>query len=199
MCKKLILFTLLTVAAVDASAQICYKDDMLAVGSEFMIDPYDTSVRGNGLYMKNGSRFFKIDLTSTHPAISCTGGRLTFFNHYLAAYDDIYVKRCYVYSDARKKMNVRSLDVSAEMLHGIRPVGYTDSCEFHYAIDADLLAEQFPSMVDSDEDGNKMVNYNALVPVMIGILKDLNTKIDERDAVISELKKKLITIQQMSE
>lgn len=194
-----IVFLMMLIPTVNLSAQINYSEDVLAVGSPFLISPYDTSVRGNGLLMKKGDRFFKVDLTSSHPNISCTGDRVTFYNSSYGSYDDIYVKRCYVYSDARGKVNVKTLNATQKLLKSIRPVVCIDSSDCHYGIDANMLSEQFPSMVDEDEYGSKMINYSALVPVMIEILNDMNAKIDEREVMISELRKKILTLQLYSE
>lgn len=53
---------------------------------------------------------------------------------------------------------------------------YTKS---HYALDADRLEEAFPDLVYVNKDGNKVINYVEMIPLLVQSINELNEKIEE--------------------
>ena len=53
---------------------------------------------------------------------------------------------------------------------------YTKS---HYALDADRLEEVFPDLVYVNKDGNKVINYVEMIPLLVQSINELNDKIEE--------------------
>lgn len=47
----------------------------------------------------------------------------------------------------------------------------------HYALDADRLEEIFPDLVYIDKDGNKVISYMEMIPLLVQSINELNAKI----------------------
>ncbi|WP_317190789.1 tail fiber domain-containing protein [Bacteroides eggerthii] len=97
----------------------------------------------------------------------------------------------YNYSDARAKANIQSFKNGLGTITQLRPVSYTfsDSSDKNtYRIGGNgteigLLAQEvekvLPNIVITDPDGKKLINYTAIIPVMIDAIKTLQAEVDE--------------------
>lgn len=177
-------------------AQFRYSPTCLSFGSATYKQGYDISIGGmNGLLMRDGKRCFKINLNGGTPAL-CSHGNIVFrdptFGYLL-----LRIERSYVQSDQRAKTNIKTLDLTADMLDPMRPVVYDTPADKgsnraasqvrQAALDPVSLAEILPALVKTDESGETAINYMALTPILIGILKDLNAAADEQEQIITML------------
>lgn len=51
--------------------------------------------------------------------------------------------------------------------------------KLHYGLSAEQLEEAFPDLVYETEDGQKMINYMEMVPILVQAIKELNAKIKQ--------------------
>lgn len=98
-------------------------------------------------------------------------------------------------SDERKKENIEEMSNMTEKLMKVKPVIYTykqdkeeqekgDESRKYCGFLAQNLESMFPSLVDTDENGNKFVNYNGMLPILLSALK-------EQQEIINKQKKRL--------
>ena len=52
------------------------------------------------------------------------------------------------------------------------------------------LENVVPQAVTTDSDGNKLVNYNAIIPILTGAIQELEAKVVELEQKIKELESK---------
>ena len=85
-------------------------------------------------------------------------------------------------SDINLKENLEVIQSPLQKLQNIN--GYTfnwkESGEEAVGVVAQEVEQIFPQLVNVGEDGNKRVNYDALVPVLIEAIKELNNKLDSK-------------------
>ena len=93
----------------------------------------------------------------------------------------------YYHSDARAKTNVRDFSQGLEVISRIRPVTYNfinegknhrRSSDQEIGVLAQELEEVLPGAVITDKEGNKCVNYNMLIPVLIDAVKSLQAEVN---------------------
>jgi len=85
-------------------------------------------------------------------------------------------------SDINLKENLEVIQSPLQKLQNIN--GYTfnwkENGEEAVGVVAQEVEQIFPQLVNVGEDGNKRVNYDALVPVLIEAIKELNNKLDSK-------------------
>ena len=163
-----LLFTILfsAVSIFSANAQLTYSGGRLSLDTT-PIGSYKVSIAGNGAYFKLPSQtnFFQIDISS----------------------ESINVLNVYYHSDARAKTNVRDFSQGLEVISRIRPVtynfinegkNYRRSSDQEIGVLAQELEEVLPGAVITDKEGNKCVNYNMLIPVLIDAVKSLQAEVN---------------------
>ena len=52
------------------------------------------------------------------------------------------------------------------------------------------LESIIPEAVTTDSDGNKLVNYNTIIPVLVGAIQELEAKVIELEQKIQKLENK---------
>lgn len=90
-----------------------------------------------------------------------------------------------------QKTNVQSLNNGLNSILQLRPVSYTFSDSSDKSLyktggngnEIGLLAQEvekvLPNVVITDPDGNKLINYTAIIPVMIDAIKTLQAEVEE--------------------
>ena len=119
--------------------------------------------------------------------------QIIFYNTGTNTYNSIQVKNVYNYSDLAAKKNIqplgRSINSVSKLLQ-LKPVKYdfqdsSDRSTFKVGGDGKeigLIAQEvelvFPNLVLTDPDGKKLINYTALIPVLIDAVKTLTEEIN---------------------
>lgn len=185
--------------------------------SEIYISPDSISICGattepqwvniekyNRLYWGNDYRnFFKIDLsTAGMTYLSGSNNCINFYDNDSGEYGSIFVAGTNIMSDSCAKADIRPLE--GDILGNIRPVSFkwadpavsklraavsqdSDTDTTHYGFIAQELAEILPEAVREDDYGNYLVNYNALIPVLIKALQELDERIDAQTEQLDDL------------
>lgn len=102
-------------------------------------------------------------------------------------------------SDLRFKKNIEPLTNSVENILKLTAYKYdykTDEYpeqNFESNSTMGVMAQEvelvYPEAVKTDDKGMKFVNYQALIPVLLGSIQDLHRMIEMQDKKIEELKK----------
>lgn len=175
------------------SAQIKYDSNgKLTIGDTTPYEFYGQTIYGSGMYFKcRASNFFQIDVSPAATRLASHYDQVIFYNTKTNTFNSIQVKNVYNYSDARAKTDIQSLDNSLDRILKLRPVSYTfsdNSVQNKFKTGGNgkeigLLAQEvekiLPNIVLTDPDGNKLINYTAIIPVMIDAIKTLQAEIEE--------------------
>lgn len=185
----------LGVSYVESEAQIRYRSNgKITFGDTEPMTFYDWTAKVNGIFLKiNNSNFLQLDLSPANPRIAGHGNQVVFYNTQSGTFNSIQVAKVFNYSDARAKSNVRSLSSGMDIISKLRPVSYdfTNTSYLRRATfnkytgsntEIGLLAQDveavLPNLVYTDEEGHKLIDYTALIPVLIDAVKTLQKEVD---------------------
>lgn len=211
MKKNLVLSVLMLVASVfSASAQIKYSDGAVKInGAEQKLSYKLTAKDWNGTYLTcKDSNYFQVDVTPDNPRIAGTGNQVVFFNTETSTFNSIQVANVYNYSDARAKENIQNVQsglntisqlrpvtydwkqdcIRVDSLHNLTPVGPWDSEKSQYGFLAQDMEKVIPDIVISDNHGFKVINYIAIIPVLVKAVQELQEIVDKQATIIEQLK-----------
>lgn len=176
-----------------ANAQVKYDSNgRLTIGNTTPYEFYGITAYGGGMYLKTKtSNFFQIDVTPAATRLASHYDQVVFYNTKTSTFNSIQVKNVYNYSDARAKTNVQSLNNGLDYILKLRPVSYTFSDNSDRSLfktggngnEIGLLAQEvekvLPNVVITDPDGKKLINYTAIIPVMIDAIKALQAEVEK--------------------
>ncbi len=187
MKSKKLFATLLTaflcVIAFSAHAQLKYADGRLTIDSSPYLS-YKMTVGGNGAYFKTptGGNFFQIDITQDNTRLAGHNDQIVFYNSATNKYNNISVQNVFYHSDARAKTNIQNFTNGLNVITRLRPVTYNFINSQNSSLEIGLLAQELeevlPDAVVTDGSGTKLVNYNALIPVLIDAVKTLQQEVE---------------------
>ena len=195
MLKKLrfYLLSVLAIFAVSSNAQIRYTaDGKLTFGNIQPRDFYNITMYSTGAWFEcKTNKFLQIDITPATPRIAGHGDQVAFYNTQTKTFNSIQVKNVYNYSDARAKTNIKTINNGLKSILSLRPVSYSfldknSSSTLRTGGNGEeigLLAQEvekvLPNIVLTDADGNKLINYTAIIPVLIDAIKTLQSEVEE--------------------
>lgn len=151
----------------------------------------------------DSSNYIKIDLShSGKTYVSGSKDCINFYDMDRNDYNIIFVEGTNIMSDSCAKTDIEQLE--NDLLMDLHPVAFkwknedaltklsaasrTSSEEnSHYGFVAQEMMAILPEAVSVDDFGNYMVNYNAVIPVLIKALKALEEKIAVQNKEINDL------------
>ena len=160
----------------------------MTIGNTQPYEYFGQTVFGNGMYFKcKTSNFLQLDITPANPRLAGTGNQVVFYNSKTSTFNSIQVANVYNYSDAKAKTNIRPSMYGLNVISQLRPVTYQFAGEKEMGrssnLEIGLLAQEvekiLPSIVYTDDEGKKLINYIALIPVLIESMKTLQAEVDE--------------------
>lgn len=173
-----------------ALAQLRYNEDrQLTINTDARLDYY-LCVGGSAYFKATNGRFMQINILPANPRIAGTGNQVVFYNSETSTFNSIQVANVYTYSDARAKTNISNITDGLEIISQLRPVKYnfinsemlpvrSSNSAPEYGFLAQELEKILPGAVITDEEGNKLVNYQTLIPILIEAVQSLQKEIDE--------------------
>ncbi|PXV62358.1 putative secreted protein (Por secretion system target) [Dysgonomonas alginatilytica] len=206
MKKLLLIFSILCICTVGSNAQLKYRSNgKLTMGNVEPVGYYTTHLFGWGHYYSwvgNGyDTFMKICLGVASPRISGTGDQIVFYNSETSQYNSIQVKSVYNYSDARAKTNIVPLRNAIDKVLSLNPVTYNwkdpgmsvrKSAAGGELGEVGFLAQEvelvLPEAVTEDEEGNKLINYSAIIPLLTESMKELTGQIEALNKEVDDLR-----------
>ncbi|MDE6638196.1 MAG: tail fiber domain-containing protein [Muribaculaceae bacterium] len=208
----------IAICANNSYAQITYTNDYLSIQGAPKHSFYGLCIdQYYGLYWTcKTDNFFQLDLTPKNPRIAGTGDQIVFYNTDKQEFNSIQVANVYNYSDSRAKENIQTLSNSLSTIINLRPVSYTwkkaasanfassiseveknvsygpsEDNSLQYGFLAQEVEEILPEAIKTDEEGHKLINYTALIPLLVQSIQELHGIIDAQSTIISGLKSKL--------
>ncbi|MBQ6200464.1 MAG: tail fiber domain-containing protein [Prevotella sp.] len=178
-----------------SNAQIkYYSDGRLTFGNTDPYGFYHQTIYGNGMYFKcKTGNFFQIDVTPVGTRLASHSDQVVFYNTQTSTFNDIQVRNVYNYSDARAKGNVVNLKNSLNTVLKLRPVTYnflddsstiqakaytTGGDKKEIGLIAQEVEEVLPNVVLTDSEGKKLINYTAIIPVLIEAIQTLQAEVE---------------------
>lgn len=201
-----------------AKAQIYYDGRIFNIGDATENGKFSWIVdKLTGMYWTFGNNFFQCDLTPGNPRLAGTGNKIVFYNTFTNTFNDIQVANVYNYSDQRAKTNIKTLGGGLNTILGLRPVSYNwkneksdidsnssvknvattnsfgpnEDNKTQYGFLAQEVEKVLPDAVTTDENGNKLINYTAIIPHLVQSVQELQGIVAEQEAVIENLSAQL--------
>lgn len=210
--KKIIFFALFVCAfALEGKSQITYQDNYLTFNRGRYAN-YMTSWAGWAHYFgPTDTNGIKIQLNAADPRMSTTTNKLVFLDSDRVMYIDIYCRTLYTSSDENSKVNIKSLRSPAylratnmrssspmtNLVMKLNPVSFhwKDEAEYekfnirpvHSGVEemgflAQELEKVLPGAVAMTAEGDRLVNYSALIPVLTAAIQELNERVAALEA-----------------
>lgn len=93
-------------------------------------------------------------------------------------------------SDPRLKANMTPLEKPLEMVDSMNGYSFNwkhgaDKTSLQYGLNADEVESVNKDLVKLGEDGYKSVNYNSVIAILLGAIKDLKAEVAELRAIVS--------------
>lgn len=204
------IFTLLPMSM---NAQITYSNGNLNINNAPKHKYLGLTInKWSGMYWTcNTNNFFQLDISPANPRFAGTGNQVVFYNSATSTFNSIQVANVYNYSDARAKDNIKTLTTGLDAILQLRPVSYTwkpetsvalvsstesgssvangpvEEGQTQYGFLAQEVESVLPDAVKTDEEGHKLINYTAIIPVLVQAVQQLQATVAEQSVKIAEL------------
>lgn len=190
------------------NAQITYSGGRLNINDPSNITFLHLSInKWLGMYWTcKDSNFFQLDISPANPRLAGTGDEVVFFNTFSSSFNSIQVANVYQYSDARAKENIMPIATGLNTILQLHPVTY--NWKSSEAIDTlsttsvakgpdedgqqiGFLAQEvesiMPETVKTDSEGHKLINYTAIIPMLVKAIQELQTTVENQAMQIAQL------------
>lgn len=197
--KKIIYSIFVILIAVNVNAQFKYNSNgTLTFGNVTTPSGYATAWEGLGHYFHNsastsGNAWLKIYLGTNGPRISANTSYIRFYDTDTDIYHTLYVSAVYETSDMNLKTNITNLQSPLNKTLQLRPVKYSLTNSYPEKTNQDIgfiaqeLEKIIPEAVSTDDSGNKLINYRAVIPVLVGAIQEMSVKIEELNLLVENL------------
>lgn len=199
--KKVIISIVTVFSVLLSHAQIKYTSDNKLTFGDISLTNNNcvTGWEGWGHYFHNnnyygGETWLKIVLGAQNARISGNGGYVVFYGD---TFEDIYVKNVFTNSDARAKSNIMALGNAMHTVKKLKPKSYgwasaaannkRKMSQRELGFLAQDLETLVPEAVATDAEGNKLVNYNTLIPLLTGAIQELEARVVALEAKIKQI------------
>lgn len=198
-------------------AQIKYSNGLLSINDAPQYKAFNLNIaRWAGMYWTCFGKFFQLDVSPQNPRLAGTGNEIVLYNTATATYNNLQVANVYNCSDLRAKKDVKTLRTGMNKLLALRPVSYywkssreelakidpnskeVVSSEIPFGPDENVLQYGFlaqevekviPDAVTTNSEGHKLINYTAMIPMLVQAIQDLQTTVEHQALKIEELTK----------
>lgn len=205
------LFLLLLFSVINpnyTNAQITYSSNgILNIGGAQENGKFNIIIdKCSGLFWtyNNSSKFFQIDVTTANPRLAGTGNELVLYNTFTSEFNSLQLSEAYFYSDARAKTNIKSIGNGLSTILNLRPVSYnwkgyeaggnkrskekpSNKEKMQYGFLAQEVEEILPDAVITDDEGRKLINYTAIIPLLVQSVQELQGTVNNQATIIENL------------
>ena len=153
----------------------------------------------------------KMFLTAADPRIGTNTNKLVIYDSEGMGFQDLHARTLYTYSDMTAKTNITSLRSGTALVAKLNPVSYNwkDGAEYEkfntrgtsvsaskaLAGNSELgflaqeLEQVLPGAVVMDAEGNRLINYSAVIPVLTAAIQELTQRVESLEAQVKSLQK----------
>ena len=200
----IIIILLVVFNIVTATSQIIYGPNTLSVNAPNTTGKLQINDFNRLLWKVDSLNFFAIDLNTTeHTNVYGSNDCINFYDIDRNSYIGLFTEGAYLMSDSCAKSNISDLDI--DYIDRFTPVSFkwkdknsntptikqpsstNQQANTHFGFIAQDLLEIAPEVVVEDDFGNLMVNYHALVPILIKSLQQTQEKILQQTNEIENL------------
>lgn len=213
--KHLCATILAVTATITTSAQIVYDNNRLSLTGAFNATSGWSNSNYKSINFKhfggcywtfkgNFDGFFQLDLSPRSPRLAGAFNCIVLYNTETSTYNSIEVASLYEHSDERAKTNVKSLGSSLGTLMSLRPVTFNwkqnnmtkaaavaetavETNRLNYGFLAQEVEEVVPEIVKDSDTGEKLVNYSALIPMLVEAVQELQKTVESQALIIEQL------------
>lgn len=215
MKKLAFIFCFIFACAINADAQIVYQDGYLTFNRD-RYPGYMTSWAGWAHYWgSTNTNGIKMHIHASDPRMSTTTNKLVFMDSDRSLYIDLYCRALYQSSDESLKTNIQPLlpvssfgksgaisSTATNIVMQLRPVTFQwkDASEYERfnirpvktgVVENGFIAQELeqivPGAVAMTAEGDRLVNYSALIPILTGAIQELNARVAALEAQLAEL------------
>ena len=151
-----------------------------------------TTWHGTDHVWKAGDRTVTLVMDVGHTYFGASSPSLHFLNWDTGAYNTLWATNYYLVSDISLKTGIRPLNLNSAIktMLALRPVTYQWKNQIenrHSPLASNpqeigFIAQEvervIPEIVMIDPKGNKLINYNALIPILTGAIQELNARVE---------------------
>lgn len=214
MKKLAFVFCFVFAFAINANAQFVYQDGYLTFNRD-RYPNFTTSWAGWAHYWgSSNSNGIKMHIHAADPRMSTTTNKLVFMDSDRTMYIDLYCRNLYQSSDEHLKTNIQPLLSSFSLLNSgavskvatnivmkLKPVTFHWKDESEYerfnirpvkagVVENGFIAQELeqvvPGAVAMTAEGDRLVNYAALIPILTGAIQELNARIATLEAMLDQ-------------
>lgn len=217
MKKFAFIFCFIFACAISAKAQLVYENGYLTFNRDRYPD-YTTSWAGWAHFWdSSNTNGIKMHIHAPDPRMSTTTNKLVFLDSDRVMYIDLYCRTLYQSSDEKLKMNIKPLlstaqrgvtaatSIATNILCKLNPVTFHWRDESEYerfnirpvkagveenGFIAQELEQVIPGAVAMTDEGDRLINYSALIPILTGAIQELNARIATLEAQLEVAKAK---------
>lgn len=204
--KKVAFLFVMSFITITVHAQFKYTGKQLIFGNISAYKGCSTNWDGWAHAWVAGSKALTFDMSPADPRIGSNTGSVVFYGLESTGFNDIHVKNVFQNSDLSAKTNISSLRNATPTLLKLRPVKYqwnnhleylkasprstgiTNASEFGFI--AQEVERVIPDIVIIDEEGNRLINYSAIIPILTASIQELNNRIVTLEKELEALKAK---------
>lgn len=200
--KKIVFIATCVLLSFTCKAQLVYQNNYLTFNGTQYDNSYSTTWTGWAhawVNSTNPDRHLTFVMSNTDPRISSGSGKIAFYRSGYG-YNSIEVKNVYNASDISLKSNVQTLNNLTSTIMKLRPVSYNmdlnrTNSNVHlkeskeYGFVAQEIEMIIPEIVIEDDEGLKLVNYTAIIPLLTAVIQEQNERITVLEKKVEELSK----------
>lgn len=214
MKKLAFIFCFVFAFAINANAQFVYQDGYLTFNRD-RYPNFTTSWAGWAHFWgSSNNNGIKMHIHAADPRMSTTTNKLVFMDSDRTMYIDLYCRNMYQSSDEHLKTNIQPLLSSFSLLNSgtaskvatnivmkLKPVTFHWKDESEYerfnirpvkagVVENGFIAQELeqvvPGAVAMTAEGDRLVNYAALIPILTGAIQELNARIATLEAMLDQ-------------
>lgn len=214
MKKLAFIFCFVFAFAINANAQFVYQDGYLTFNRD-RYPNYTTSWAGWAHFWgSSNTNGIKMHIHAADPRMSTTTNKLVFLDSDRSMYIDLYCRTMYQSSDESLKTNIQPLlpafsllnssaasSIATNIVMKLKPVTFHWKDESEYerfnirpvkagVVENGFIAQELeqvvPGAVAMTAEGDRLVNYSALIPILTGAIQELNARIASLEAKLAQ-------------